>query len=443
MFSLSKFIYFLFLTLISSFTLQIQAQDTLSLEQAIEIALSSNYGVKVARNNSEALQNNATKGNAGLLPTVTASGNLSYASNDIRLKIANGQGVTDVNQNSAATWSSGASVNVNYTLFNGFATIRTYDKLMLNAEASSTQVRKIMETTILNVASQYYNLVTLSETYLIQSENIAISQQRYRRAEVRNEFGGNNKLAILNAEVDLNTDSVNLVTSQLNIQNAKRSFNQLLGRDNNIPFVVSRVVSYETNWNLTTLIEEAKQENATLQGAKYNQSLAELDLKIAEAARSPRVGLSAGYAFSRQDSEAGLLLVNQNIGFSTGLNVAFDIFNGGKKNIQIQNSRIAIDSRQQELKEATLLIEQQIENAYATFQNRIYILRMEEKNIRTAQANFERTEEQFNYGQVSNTQFREAQLNLAQAKNRLSNARYAAKLAELDLQQLSGGILKE
>ncbi len=443
MFYLSKPIPYLLGWLGLMMSWSIQAQDTLSLEQAVEIALSSNYGVKIAKNNLQIAENNITKGNAGLLPTVTASGNLNYANNNVNLKIANGQGITEVNQNGAATWSSGAAVNLNYTLFNGQANIRSYDKLKLSAEASNAQVKQLLENTILNVAAQYFNLVTLSENQLIQQENLAVSQERYQRAKARNEFGGNNQLAVLNAEVDLNTDSVNLVSSQLNIENAKRSFNQILGRDSNSDFKVSRTVSYETDWNLTQIITDAKQQNAAIQSAAYNQSLAELDLKIAEAARSPRVGLSAAYAFSRQDNEAGLLLVNQNIGFTTGLNVTFDIFNGGKKNLQIQNSRISIDSRKQELKEAMLLIEQQSGNALATFQNRLYILRMEEKNIKTAQANFARTQEQFEYGQVSNTQFREAQLNLAQAKNRLSNARYAAKLAELELLQLTGRILKE
>lgn len=422
--------------------LPLQAQDTLSLEQAVEIALENNYSIKIAKNNTQILENSVTQGNAGKLPTITTSANANYANNNIKLKIAGNPDVIDIAQNGAATWTTGAAININYTLYDGFTSNRTYERLKLNAEASKVQVRQLIENTVINVASQYYNLVTLTETYLIQLENVAISQERLQRAKAKSEFGVNNQLAVLNAEVDLNTDSVNLVTTQLNIENAKRSFNQVLARSPNTAFEVSTALSYERNWNLSTLKATAKSQNVAIQNAKYNQNLAELDLKIAQAARSPRVGLSAGYSYSRQDNEVGLLLVNQNLGLSAGVNVSFDIFNGGRKNLQIQNSKILIDSRKQELADIDLQLEQQVENAYATFQNRLFVLQMEERNLSTARANFERTQVQFNYGQVSNTQFREAQLNLAQSQNRLSNAKYAAKLAELDLQYLSGQIVE-
>ncbi len=422
--------------------LSLQAQDTLSLEQAVEIALENNYSIKIAKNNTQILQNSATQGNAGKLPTITTSANANYANNNTKLKIAGTPDVIDIAQNGAATWTTGAAININYTLYDGFASTRTYERLKLNAEASKVQIRQLIENTVINVASQYYNLVTLTETYLIQLENVAISKERLERAKTRSEFGVNNQLAVLNAEVDLNTDSVNLVTTQLDIENAQRSFNQLLARNINTVFQVSAAVNYERNWNLATLKEAAKNQNIAIQGAKYNQNLAELDLKIAQAARSPRLGLTAGYSYSRQDNEVGLLLVNQNLGLSAGVNVSFDIFNGGRKNLQIQNNKIAIDSRRQELADISLQLEQQVENAYATFQNRLFVLQMEERNLTTARANFERTQAQFNYGQVSNTQFREAQLNLSQSQNRLSNAKYATKLAELDLQYLSGQIVE-
>ncbi len=433
-----------YIVLVLGLLLQVslKAQDTLRLEQAVEIALKNNYNIKIAKNNTQILQNSATQGNAGKLPTITTSANANYANNNIKLKIAGNPDVINIAQNGAATWTTGAAINLNYTLYDGFASNRTYERLKLNAEASQVQIRQLIENTVINVASQYYSLVTLTETYLIQLENVAISQERLERAKTRSEFGVNNQLAVLNAQVDLNTDSVSLVGTQLNIENAKRSFNQLLARSINTAFEVSTVVNYERNWNVATLKEEAKNQNAAIQSAKYNQNLAELDLKIAEAARSPRIGLTAGYSFSRQDNEVGLLLVNQNLGFSTGINLSFDIFNGGRKNLQIQNSKIIIDSRRQELADISLQLEQQVENAYATFQNRLFVLQMEERNLATARANFERTQAQANYGQVSNTQFREAQLNLAQSQNRLNNAKYAAKLAELDLQYLSGQIIE-
>ena len=66
---------------------------------------------------------------------------------------------------------------------------------------------------------------------------------------------------------------------------------------------------------------------------------------------------------------------------------------------------------------------------------------LEEKNLESAELNFKRTQELFNLGQVTTTQFREAQLNLISARNNISSAKYTAKLLEIELMRLSGQLL--
>lgn len=84
-----------------------------------------------------------------------------------------------------------------------------------------------------------------------------------------------------------------------------------------------------------------------------------------------------------------------------------------------------------------------IENAYTTYVNALYAMRTEERNVETSQLNFERTKESFQLGQVTNTTFREAQVNLIQSKAAFTNAQFIAKLAEIRLLQLSGTLIQD
>ena len=51
------------------------AAQTLTLHDCIQRGLNNNYSLRMVRNEAERAANNATKANAGYLPTVTARGN--------------------------------------------------------------------------------------------------------------------------------------------------------------------------------------------------------------------------------------------------------------------------------------------------------------------------------------------------------------------------------
>ena len=68
-------------------------QELLTPQDAVKIALENNYSIKIASNNKDIADNNASVGNAGFLPTLDASGSYSRSSNDTKQNYANGQTV--------------------------------------------------------------------------------------------------------------------------------------------------------------------------------------------------------------------------------------------------------------------------------------------------------------------------------------------------------------
>ena len=88
-----------------------------------------------------------------------------------------------------------------------------------------------------------------------------------------------------------------------------------------------------------------------------------------------------------------------------------------------------------------LSIERDFNNAWDDYMNKLEIYNIQEKNILTAQNNFERTEEKFKIGQVNSIEFRQAQLNLLNAELSRNSAKFEAKLSELQILQISGELL--
>ena len=69
------------------------------------------------------------------------------------------------------------------------------------------------------------------------------------------------------------------------------------------------------------------------------------------------------------------------------------------------------------------------------------IYELQSQNVATAANNFDRSNEQYKLGQISSVELRQAQVNLLNAKTNKNLAKYQAKLAELQVLQLTGQLL--
>ncbi|HKJ82089.1 MAG TPA: TolC family protein, partial [Ignavibacteriaceae bacterium] len=85
--------YFGSLLLVILITGLTNAQEVLTPQDDVKIALENNYSIKIAKNEKNIAENNSSVGNAGFLPTVDASGSYTRSSNDTKQNYSNGQTV--------------------------------------------------------------------------------------------------------------------------------------------------------------------------------------------------------------------------------------------------------------------------------------------------------------------------------------------------------------
>ena len=428
--------------LMGSFSLSL-GQDLLSLDDAIGIALENNYGILVARNDAEIAANNAHPGAAGLLPTIGANGGGNYNNNNINVEFA-APGFDPVEASGVVNTSFNGGLNLNYTVFDGMGNVNTFRVLKKSAVLTETQTQAIIEATISQVSNAYYSISRLTENYRTLTESASISQQRLQRAKNQQAFGGANKLAVLNAEVDLNTDSSNIAVSFFNLENAKRSLNALIGRDINSEFSVETEVEFKEDMNLANLFTTAQANNVNLRLADYGKQIAELNLKIARSSYMPVVGITAGYNYNRADNGPGSILKSQqSLGLGLGATINIPIFSGNQRKVAVQNAQINVLTSKHQKDEALLNLERDLTNAFYTFQSTLRQLELDQKSLESAEENFTRTNDAFKLGQATNIQFREAQLNLQRVKDRINDLRFTAKLNEIEIFRLSGQLIGE
>lgn len=423
------------------FTLALQSgatQSILTPEDAINTTLENNFGIKLARQNISIATNNASKIAVGYKPTLNASAGASSNIGGSAQRFSSGMENT---VNNAVSFSGNASIAGAYTLYDETRGT-TLDQLKELLNLSNIQLRQTIELNVLQLIAIYYDVARLTSTVDVLKQTLAVSNRRRERVAYQYEYGQGVRLDILNAEVDVQRDSINLINTLQLLANAKRDLNVLMGVVIDNPIEVDTTVTYQ-DVTLEALKLSMSQQNVDLLLLDKNVDINRYDLQIIEAEKKPRLVANGAYSYSQQKNPAGAFITSSSSrGLNLGLNLSWNLFDGGLRNLRRQNTEIALQSLQLQKDQLLQELERDLINTWESYQNALFVLQAEEINLNTSRLNFERTEEQFNLGQSTSIEFRQAQLNLLNAATNFTNAKYDAKVIEISLLQLAGNLLQ-
>ncbi|QWX83106.1 TolC family protein [Cellulophaga sp. HaHaR_3_176] len=445
----------LYIILFFSFYGGLFAQEKLlTKEEAIQSALENNFGIKIAKNDIKVAENNKSILNSGYLPTLTGNSGVNYNKLNSNTEypgqfLDSGEARPDLEINDAESNSFNASLNLNYTLFDGLGRYYSYKQLKEQYQLSALQARETIESTVVQMFSVYFQVARLTENKNVLKNALEISNDRIKRAEYAFEYGQNTKLDILNAQVDATNDSISLLNAKQQLTNAKRDLNVVLSRSLNENFQVDTIVSFISPLLLDSYIAKVNENNVSLLRNEKNLKINEYDIKVNQSGYLPTVGLSGSYGWNLNNSAPSSFLPGQIIpgtsrdsyNLAVGASLTWNLFDGGGTTVRVRNSKIAYQNQELLKEQITLEVNRDVENARAIYSNLLNIYQIQEQNVLTNENNFNRSKEQFQLGRISSIEFRQAQINLLNANTNKNLAKYDAKLAELQLLQLTGQLL--
>lgn len=444
---------YLLLLLFISYSLELSAQDgmepMLSKQEAFQIMLDNNFGIQIANNDMAIAENNKSILNAGYLPNIFGLAGANY---DLTNSTTDFNGATDnegnprpdIEINDAETRRYNASINLDYTLFDGLGRLYNYRQLKEEFNLSQLQARETIELTTVQLFAVYYEVARITENVQSLKEALDISKNREQRAAYQFEYGQANKLNLLNAQVDVTTDSINLLSARQNLANTKRDLNLLLNRELETTMQVDTLVNFLDVSMLQGFYDQVEENNVTLLQADKNILISDYQIKNARSLLLPSIGLTGSYGWNRNENPASVFFpgtTGLSNSFNVGATLRWDIFDGGRSVNALKNAKIFYKSQELVREQISQEVARDIANARGDYQNALKIYRLQEQNVLTNEDNFRRSEEQLKLGQITNIAFREAQLNLLTAQITKNAAKYTAKLAELNYLQLVGQLL--
>ena len=403
-------------------TVRTQPAATYTLKSCLEQGLLNNYSLRIMHNEEQISKNNATLANAGALPTIDLTGGY---------------------QATVANKTVDVGINLNWTLFDGFNISTTYQQLKLLREQGETNTRIALEDFIASLAAEYYNFVQQKIRMKNLLYAVQLSKERLRIVEARYHIGNFSRLDYQQAKVDFNADSAQYMKQQELLHTSRINLNELMGNENVDQFILpyDSIINVNYSLDFDELWKATLSVNSSLLKADQNTLLAQMDYKKVNSRNYPYVRLNAGYGYTFNKYDVNSYSQRGNLGFSGGLTIGFNLFDGNRKR-ERRNASIAIKTARLQRDELELTLKADLSNLWQAYRNNLEMLNLERQNLIAAKDNHEIAMERYMLGDLSGIEMREAQKSLLDAEERILTAEYNTKLCEISLLQISGKVTK-
>jgi outer membrane protein len=415
---------------------QVKGQSTITIGDALKMALLNNYNIIIGKNDSEINKTNNTLGNSGFLPIINFNASNNFSINNIDQQINTQSGITNIKKQDAVNKTINTNIALSWTLFDGGKMFIAKERLKQTEAEGEMKLKSLILETIFNVTTSYYNVVQLKQQLLSINEVIAYNTERVKILQTIYNNGLSPKNALLQAKIDLNVYKENAIKQQNTIKTSKRALNQLLGRSSEIEFEVPDSIPTTISPQKENLINKLFKNNIKLLALQKKVEINFLTIKELEANRYPKLNLNSAYNINKINNSAGNILKNNNNGITIGAALTIPIFEGGNTNRQIKVAKIQNSTENTIIEQMKKELLGELETALDQYTIQSELLKVEIENEALAKENLSIAIERLRYGQTNTLELRQAQESYVESETRKINFNYNLKLAEAKIKLL-------
>lgn len=415
------------------------AQQSLSLAEALSLALENNYDVKTASVNLSIARNNNSAGEAGYLPNLTVSSGYTENISNSRQQYYDGRlrEATDARSNSL---TAGASLQ--WTLFDGLGMWLTDKKLDLLEKTEELILRDKMEATLATVTTTYLEAVQQTKRIETLRNTLRYDHQLLNLSRKRWAIGMGSELDYLKVVADLNADSAALLRQEASLRASLIVLNTLLAIDPETTPVLTDTLTTPANPPLT--FEELSaplESNAQIVQATVRAEVARYESRIARSVQYPRLQFAAGYSYTKSTSATGLVESNRSFGPSAGISLSYTLFDGFKSRHKIANADLTTQNANLQADQTRLAIRATLQTLFSRYEAGLRLVSLQQSNLLVVKKNLDVAFSAYKSGQMAGIDLRQYQIQLLDATDNLLQSQYDLKVTETELLRLSGRIL--
>ncbi|HVZ26594.1 MAG TPA: TolC family protein, partial [Sediminibacterium sp.] len=272
-------------------------------------------------------------------------------------------------------------------------------------------------------------------------QSIEVSRKKLEILQVRKNVGMANNADLYQAQVDLNALIQTKQAQELVITQAKTDLLNLIFVQPDTKVLIQDTILVDPAIKLDA-VRSGLQQNPLLASANSQIAINQQIEKETATLRTPTLRATTGYSFSNNKTAAGFSLLNQSYGPFVGFNFSVPIYSGGV--VKRQEKVAAINTRNAIIQRDYLALNNEtgMVRTFEAYESSLAQLETERANYELSIKLMDLVLQQFNLGQATIIDVKQAQQSFENEGYRMANLAYSAKLAEVELKRLASMLAK-
>ena len=425
-------IFALFLASYCSAQDQIEIPKTITLKDAISIALQYNLNVVQASNNVDAARSSKLSKYGSYLPSLTASASW-------------GRNQSESQYDTSLTTTYRAGLGLSYTIFDGLSREMNLGKSISNKEIADQNYLRTKQSIVYEVQARY--LTTLRNKQLVQvnEENLKRDQKQLERIRESNRVGSLAIGDVYRQQSAVATDEFYLINAQNTYDKSVADLLSLIGVDvrddysivdSSIPTEVDSVEFSQlpTLESFAQYRQKALDARPDYQVASENLKSNSYSVVSAWGGYLPTVSASAGYDLMASEMSQ----LSNNKSYSWGLNLRWTLFNGFSTNEMVQNAKVQKRNAEISLQQTERIVSVDVKKAILDLGASKRQYEASAKGLTSALQDYKVAEERYNLGAGTIIDLQTANAYLVNAQANKVNATYNYITAKRNLDFVIG-----
>ncbi len=416
-----------------------QAQETtptmhLTLDKAIELALSENPTMKVAEKEIELKEVSKTEAWQNLLPTVSLNGTVTYNIKVAEIKTSMGSfkmGMDDSN-----TWNG--ALQVSLPLY-APAVYKTMSLTKSDLELAVEKGRGSKIDLVNQVTKAYYQLMLAQDSYNVLNENYKLAETNFNIVNAMYEQGRVSEYDKISAEVQKNSAWPSVVSGKNAVEIAKLQLKVLMGITADVDLVIDDNLKNHEN----EMAEAADSEidlanNSSLRQIDMQGELLNKQRKLLKTSYLPTLALAGSYQYqSMSNTNWEVHNFNWSNASSLTLSLSIPLFKASNqtslKSNKIQQYQLA-ETRINTERMLNMQAQSYIDNMTKSAEQ----LQSNKTAVELAQKGLEISQKRYDVGKGTILELTNSQVSLTNVKLSYNNTIYDYLVAKAELNKVLG-----
>jgi outer membrane protein len=416
------------------FPFSLRAQPELSLNEALKIGLDQNFGIKLARNEVDQALDGNTIGMAGFLPSLDLNLGGNMQSSNLSQRFASG---LVVDRPGVGSTSINGGLALNWLFFDGGKMFLTRKKLGRQLTAAELQMENQVLFFADSVSAAYYQVVLAELDLKVLEQSIRSVEERLRLAGEQQRIGTRPASDALQARMDVIQLKNRILAQRKQIEIRKGALNLIIGREPDVDFQPSDSVVIPEPATFLDYKNRVLQKNPALRAQREGLEITRLEMGEIRSLMFPRINMNMALNYQRNSSTAGFALYNRNVGPFAGLNLSVPLFSGVPVRQQLRMARREITQAELQLKLTENRLLFQLWRNIKNLETWLESMENEQSTLLIARENLRILQDRFLVGAAGSLEVREAENQLENAKLRLQQFRFQARISGNALLRLS------